>query len=222
MPRRGGRVNRLAVAREICHVGRRLMERGLIAGGEGNIAVRLGADRLLVTPRGRGKGDLTPGDLVEVDLEGRRIGGKREPSTEVAMHLAILRARPATQAIVHAHPPVATGFATAGLDLPADVVPELAADVGPVRLAPWGLPGSGEVGKRVLSVLGDSEAVLLASHGAVTLGRTLAQAHRRMESLEQAARILLTAQLLGGARRLPPEDVARLAALRSATWGRDA
>ena len=210
-------MNRLAVAREICHVGRRLMERGLIAGGEGNIAVRLGPDRLLVTPHGRAKGDLEPGDLVEVDLDGHRLGGGGQPSSELAMHLAILRSRPATQAVVHAHPPVATGFATAGLALDADMVPELAADVGPVRLAPWGLPGSGEVGESVLSVIGDSEAVLLASHGAVTLGRSLGEAHRRMESLEQAARILLTAHLLGGARRLPPEDVARLAALRLAT-----
>lgn len=198
------------------------MERGLIAGGEGNIAVRLGPGRLLVTPTGRSKGELEPGDLVEVDLEGRHLRGGGEASSELAMHLAIFRARPRVVAVVHAHPPVATGFATAGLALEADVVPELAADVGPVRLASWGLPGSGEVGQRVLEVLGDSEAVLLASHGAVTLGRSLAEAHRRMESVEQAARILLVARLLGGAVRLPPEDVERLEALRSATWRRDA
>src|SRR4249920_886465 len=99
-------MNRLVAARGICRVGRKLAERQLIAGGEGNIAVRLGADRLLVTPRGLAKGDLTPDDLVEVDLEGRHLRGSREASSELQMHLTILRARPEVQAVVHAHPPV--------------------------------------------------------------------------------------------------------------------
>lgn len=212
-------MSRLAAARAICRVGRALAERQLIAGGEGNITLRLSADRVLVTPRGMAKGDLVPDDLVEVDYEGRRLRGTREASTEVRMHLTILTARPDMQAVVHAHPPVATGFAAAGQTLDGDVLPELVAFVGPVALAPYGMTGTGELSERLRPLVGSHEAILLANHGAVTMGRTLDEAHYRMESLEQAARTLLVARLLGGPVRLSTEDVARLMALRGVLRG---
>ena len=210
-------MNRLAAGRALCEAGRRLAARGLIAGTEGNLALRLAADRVLVTPRGTAKGELAIEDLVEVDLEGRRLRGTREASTELQMHLTILRARTDVQAVVHAHPPVATGFATAGQSVDCDCIPEILATVGRVPLVPFGLPGTTELSQQLLPILGQHDALLLANHGAVTLGRTLEEARWRMESLEQAARILLVSRLAGGTVRLYPQDVARLEALREAT-----
>jgi len=210
-------VNGLAASRALCEAGRRLAARGLIAGAEGNLALRLGPDRVLVTPRGMAKGELAPEDLVEVDLEGRRLRGTREASTELQMHLTILRARAEVRAVVHAHPPVATGFATAGQSVDCDCIPEILATVGRVPLVPFGLPGTPELSQQLLPILGQHDALLLANHGAVTLGRTLEEARWRMESLEQAARILLVSRLAGGTVRLYPQDVARLEALREAT-----
>ncbi len=205
-------MSRWGVARAICEAGRRLSERGLIAGTEGNISARCGVN-LLVTPAGRAKGDLAPQDLVEVDPAGR-VRGSGVPSSELGLHLAVLAARPDVGAVVHAHPPAATGFAAAGQALDDDVLPELLAQFGSVPLVPYGAPGSPELGERVGPYLAGHDALLLANHGAVTFGTDVEEAERRMESLEQGARILLAARLLGGARRLPPEEVERLRALR--------
>lgn len=205
-------MSRLAVAREICRAGRRLAARGLVAGTDGNIAARCGPDRLLVTPAGSDKGELAPGDLVEVDLAGRPARGAGRPSTELAMHLAIFAARPEAGAVVHAHPPAATGFALAGQPLEGGALAELAATFGAVPVVPYAAPGTAELGERVRSFAREHDALLLANHGAVTLGPTVEAACRRMESLEQSARILLVARLLGGARPLPPGEIARLVA----------
>jgi L-fuculose-phosphate aldolase len=209
-------VSRLDVARGICQVGRRMMEHGLIAGADGNIAVRLSADRVLVTPSGRSKGDLEPDDLVEVDLSGRHVRGGNRASSELHMHLVILRQRPDVAAVVHAHPPVATGFAVAGEAFDDCVLPELVAQVGWVPLVPYGTPGTPDLGEQLRAFLPGHDALLLANHGAVTLGPTLESAHHRMESLEHAARIILVARLLGRVETLSREDVARLTALRAA------
>ena len=205
-------MSRWSVARAVCEAGRRLAERGLIAGAEGNISARVG-DRVLVTPAGRSKGDLAPGDLVEVDLAGR-ARGPGVPSTELGLHLVVLAARPDVGAVVHAHPPAATGYAAAGLALDDDVLPELLAQFGRIPLVPYGTPGSPQLGERVRPFVARHDALLLANHGAVTFGPGVEEAERRMESLEQGARILLAARLLGGARRLPPEEAERIRAQR--------
>ncbi len=208
-------MSRLAVARAICAAGRRLAERGLLAGTEGNIAARCGEGRALVTPAASEKGALEPADLVEVDLAGRVVGhGGGRPSTELGMHLAILARRPDVGAVVHAHPPVATGFACAGLALDAGVLPELEAQLGGAPLVPYAAPGGAELADRVAARAADHDALLLANHGAVTLGPTVEAARQRMESLEQSARILLVARLLGGPRPLSPAEVERLVASR--------
>ena len=207
-------MSRLEVARGICRAGRRLAERGLIAGSDGNIAARCGADRVLVTPAGRDKGELAPGDLVEVDLAGRVVRGPGRPSSELDMHLVIFAQRTDVGAVVHAHPPVATGFAVAGKILGDGSLAELASQFGMVPIVPYGAPGTPELGERVRPFAREHDALLLANHGAVTLGPTVEAACYRMESLEQGARILLVARLLGGARPLTPEEVARLVAPR--------
>lgn len=176
---------------------RRLYERGLIAGQDGNVSVRLGPDRILVTPAGMSKADVADRDLVEVTLAGDRIRGAHPPSSEVAVHLAIYRGRPDVRAVVHAHPPTATGFAVAHEALPENVLPELGYSVGPVAFVPYDTPGTVALAERFLPLLAGHDAWLMANHGAVTAGPSLLVAHQRMESLEHAARILLAARAIG-------------------------
>lgn len=202
------------VRREIVHVCRRLYERGLIAGPDGNVSVRITRDHVLVTPRGFSKADLEEHDLVLLTLEGQLVRGKHEASSEIAMHLAAYQARPDIAAVVHAHPPVATAFAVAGMGLPGDVLPELAVQVGEVPLVPFAMPGTRSLPEAMKPFLPNHDAFLLANHGATTLGYTLGEAHQRMESVEHAANILLTARVLGRVNALTADDVRVLDAAR--------
>jgi L-fuculose-phosphate aldolase len=194
---------------------RQLAARGLIAGRDGNLSVRLGPDCVLVTPRGLIKSLVTPGDMVQVDRSGRKRRGRRNPTSELDLHLRILARRPDVGAVVHAHPPAATGFAVAGEEIPANLLPELIFLVGRVPIVPYGTPGTPELGDRVEPYLGEHDALLLANHGAVTMGRTLDQAWIRMESLEHAARIVVAARTVGRPRPLDAAAVETLEALRA-------
>lgn len=193
---------------------RRLADRGLIAGQDGNLAVRIGKDRVLVTPRGLIKALLTAADMVEVDLSGRKLRGRHKPTSELDLHLRILARRPDVGAVVHAHPPTATAFGVAGEGFYAFVLPELILLCGAVPLIPYGTPGTAEVADRLEPHLVGHEAWLLANHGAVTVGSTLDAAWIRMESLEHAARIIFAARALGRVNELAPEAVTRLEAQR--------
>ncbi|MBK7924409.1 MAG: class II aldolase/adducin family protein [Gemmatimonadetes bacterium] len=190
---------------------RRLWEARLIAGADGNVSVRVGPDALLVTPRGLLKGELTAQDLVRVSLAGAPLGGFRKATSELDLHLRIYQARPDVGAVVHAHPPTATGFAVAGEGLPATVLPELTVLFGEVPLVPYALPGTPAVGAAMAPFLARNEGVLLANHGAVTWGADLMSAQIRMESLEHAARIILAARTIGRVVHLTPEQVHELA-----------
>ncbi|MFQ5550254.1 MAG: class II aldolase/adducin family protein [Gemmatimonadales bacterium] len=202
------------IAKRIADCCRRLYEFGLIAGADGNVAVRLDGERALVTPSGLLKSDLKPDDMVEVDLQGKRLRGHRHPSSELDLHLRALRARPDVNAVVHAHPPVATGFSVAGEAFDACILPELILQVGWVPLVPYGTPGTPELGDEVEPFLRGHDALLLANHGAVTFGTSLDEAIIRMESLEHAAKIIFTARMLGRVNPLDPSDVSRLERLR--------
>jgi len=191
-------MNASAAARRMVLCCRQLAARGLIAGRDGNLSVRLAADRVLVTPCGHIKSLVSARDMVEVDLTGRaRRPGPRKPTSELDLHLRILRHRPDVQAVVHAHPPTATAFAVAGEEIPDNLLPELIFVVGPVPLVPYGTPGTPELGDQVIPYLKGHDELLLANHGAVTMGKTLDEAWIRMESLEHCARIILAARLIG-------------------------
>ena len=205
-----------AVARRMAQCCRQLAAQGLIAGQDGNLSVRLGPDRVLVTPRGLIKALVRPADMVEVDLRGRRRRGRRNPTSELDLHLRILARRPDVAAVVHAHPPVATGYAVAGQRLQIFVLPELILQCGEVPLVPYGTPGTPELADRLEPHLAGHDAWLLANHGAVTVGATLDAAWIRMESLEHAARIMFVAQGLGRVNELGTEAVARLRRERDA------
>ena len=205
----------LAVRRAICQVCRRLYDRGLIAGRDGNVSVRVAPDRIIVTPAGISKADVTADDLVELSLNGARRRGTGLASSEVAVHLRAYLRRPDVMAVVHAHPPVATGFAVAGHGLNARALPEIILQMGVVALVPYETPGTEALADRFDPFLAAHDAFLMANHGALTIGPTLEIAHQRMESMEHAARILLTARLLGGVTELTPAEVDRLLLLRS-------
>ncbi|HET8837042.1 MAG TPA: class II aldolase/adducin family protein [Gemmatimonadales bacterium] len=207
-------VHRSQAARDIVLCCRRLWQAGLIAGQDGNVTVRYRPDRILVTPSGLPKADLVPEDLVEVDLEGRHLAGSRKASTELDLHLRVYRAREDCGAVMHAHPPTATAFAVAGEGIPANVLPEVAVLMGEVPVVPYATSGTPALGDALEPFLEGSEAVLLANHGAVTWGATLASARIRMESLEHAARILLAARSLGRVIRLTPDQMHDLEQLR--------
>jgi L-fuculose-phosphate aldolase len=213
------------VARRMALCCRQLAARGLIAGRDGNLSVRLDRARVLVTPSGLIKSLVTAADMVEVDLAGRpRRRPARKPTSELDLHLRILRHRPDVQAVVHAHPPAATGFAVAGEAIPGNLLPELIFVVGPVPLVPFGMPGTPELGDRIVPYLEDrrQHALLLANHGAVTMGSTLDEAWIRMESLEHAARIIAAARAVGEPKPLTAQAVERLEALRAVQREKDA
>lgn len=200
------------VRQAIVEVGRRLWSRGLVAGTEGNVSVRLGG-ALIATPSGACKGFLDADDMVVTDLEGRPLAGEGRPSSELRMHLRIYRSRPDVRAVVHAHPPTATGFAIAGEGLDECVVPEVIASLGRVPIVPYGTPSTEELPDRLAPYVTSHDALLLANHGVVTFAAELARAIDLMESIEQAARSLLVARLLGRVQRLSREEVDRLLAL---------
>jgi L-fuculose-phosphate aldolase len=202
------------IADEIVRCCRAFWERGLIAGADGNVSVRTGPDRLLVTPRGCIKGELESEDLVEVDLDGRRLDGSRDATTELDLHLRVYRRRPDCGAVVHAHPPAATGFAVAGEGIPGDVLPEITLLMGEVPVVPYGTAGAPALGDAAEPFIPSHDAVLLANHGALTWGPDLRVARIRMESLEHGARILLAARTLGTVTRLTREQIDALQRLR--------
>ena len=189
---------------------RDLHRQGLVAGTEGNASARLGRDRLLVTPSGRGLGALRAGDLVLTDAGGRSPAGAGSPTSELPMHLAVMEARGDVGAVLHAHPPCATAFAMVGEPLPGDLHPEIAALEGEVPLVDYATPGSPELAEALARRLPDHDALLLAGHGVLCLGADLERALWRLERIEQFARTLAVARSLGRPRELPPGEAERL------------
>ncbi|HUK53402.1 MAG TPA: class II aldolase/adducin family protein [Candidatus Binatia bacterium] len=199
---------------EMCKIGRWMYRRGLVVACQGNLSVRTQDDRVLLTPGGVCKGHLRPRDLLVTDLDGMLVSGSGKPSSELQMHLLFYRERPDVRAVCHAHPPTATGFAAAGRGLEEAILPEIVVLLGKIPLAPYGTPGTWDVCAGLESLVPQHDAILLENHGVVTCGKDLMTAFHRMETVEQFAKIVLTAEALGGARRLSREQVETLVAAR--------
>jgi L-fuculose-phosphate aldolase len=195
---------------DILDVGKLIYQKGWVAANDGNISVRLDDSRILCTCTGVSKGMMTPSDLVICDLEGNKIDGAREHTTEIAMHLTIYNLRPDVAAVVHAHPPVATGFAVAGRPLDRALLPEVIVSLGSVPLAEYGLPGTPALSAGMLPYIPKYDAILLGNHGSVCYGEDLYKAFFKMEIVEHFARVALVAELLGGPKVLPRCEVAKL------------
>jgi len=205
--------------REIVRFGAMLHNLGFIAATDGNLSVRLGENRVLVTPTGMSKGMMAPSDLVIVDMEGRKIKGRREVTSEIGMHLLIYRMRPDIHGIVHAHPRTATGFAAAGMALNQPLVCEVGIGLGLIPLAPYGTPGTPELARTLEPLVPQYDAILMANHGVVTYGANLQSAYMKMETVEHFAQIALVTHVLGQQQPLACEDLEKLVAARSRYLG---
>ncbi len=197
---------------EIVEIGRRLYSKGLVTGYEGNISERNG-DSILITPSGLCKGYLKEDDIIEINILGEKLAGNGIPSSETALHLKVYREREDIQAIVHAHPPTATGFACAGMGLDQSLTAETVLMLGTVPLVPYGTPSTSELSDTLDGFMG-YDALLLANHGAMTVGKTLENAYFLMEQVEQYAKISFVANTLGTPKPLPCDEVDKLMALR--------
>ena len=203
-----------ALRREICEVGRRVYQRGYVAANDGNISVRMQDDRILCTPTGVSKGFITEDMLAICDLNGQQVAGKMRISSEIRMHLEIYKLRPDVHSVVHAHPPTATGFAVAGIELTQCVLPEVIVSLGGVPLADYGTPGGPDIVEPMKPLLKDYDAISMANHGAVTLGKDVMDAHFKMETVEHFAKIALVAHQLGQVKTLSDGHVNDLIDLR--------
>ena len=208
----------LVLREELCRAAQLLYQRGYVVGHDGNLSLRLGEDRILITPSGVSKGRLEPDMLVVCDLEGRVLSGERYPSSETAMHLLVYKERPDAGAVVHAHPPMATAFAIRRTPLRESYLTETVSGLGEVPVAPFALPGSQAVADSVAPYCQAYRALLLEYHGAVTWGTSMEQAHYRLECLEQLATVTLHLRTLGIHRTMPESLVKALEGLRPA-WG---
>jgi L-fuculose-phosphate aldolase len=192
---------------EVCHLAAR---KGYVVAYEGNFSARLPDGNLLVTPSRKNKGDLVTEDLVTTDLNGKPRPGQGLPSSEIRIHTLLYSELPECMAIAHAHPPYATAFAVAGLEMCVDCMPETFVELGSVPLVPYGTPGTHELPDRLRERLDGARGFLLEHHGVVTIGKSVDEAFYRLETVEQAAHILYLARGLGGERRLNPEQKQKL------------
>jgi L-fuculose-phosphate aldolase len=199
---------------DIVEAGRRMYARGFVASNDGNISARLDDRRLITTPKSVSKGFMTPDMMVIVDYDGHKVAGDRDPSSELPMHLEIYRNRPDAHAVVHAHPPTATGFAVAGIPLTRAVLAEVITTLGSIPIAAYGTPSTAELPEAVRKYIKAHDGMLLANHGAVTCGPNVLAAYYKMETIEHFAKISLVARLLGGENLISRDEVERLQGLR--------
>ncbi|WP_280770576.1 class II aldolase/adducin family protein [Salipaludibacillus daqingensis] len=171
----------------ICDIGQRVYNKNFVAANDGNISVKCGPDTIWTTPTGVSKGFMRPDMMVKMNLDGKVLSGTYKPSSEVKMHIRAYKENPEINAVVHAHPPVATSFAISGVELDKPISPEAIVLLGTVPIAPYATPGTEEVPESIAPYCRDYNAVLLANHGALTWGRDLIEAYYRMESLEHYA-----------------------------------
>ena len=204
---------------EIVHYGRMLHQRGFVAAMDGNLSVRLADDRILVTPTCLSKGAMKPADMVIVDNEGKRVAGRRNVTSEIGMHVLVYRMRPDVQAIVHAHPPTATGFAAAGIPLTEPLVCEVVMGLGCIPLARYGTPGTSELAQTLEPYVPNYDAILMSNHGVVTYGDTLEHAYMKMETVEHFAEIALVTHLLGRQQPLKDVEIEKLMLARAKYFG---
>lgn len=195
---------------DIVDVGKLVFQKGWVAANDGNISIRLDENRVLCTPTSVSKGMMHPDDLIICDCQGNKLEGTRERTSEIAMHMTIYRMRPDVRAVVHAHPPVATGFAAAGRALNLALLPEAIICLGCVPLADYGLPGTPALTEGMLPYIPKYDAILMGNHGSVAYGEDVYQAFFRMDTVEHYARISLVAELLGGPKVLPRYEVQKL------------
>lgn len=199
---------------DIIDIGRKLYEKGFVAANDGNISLKISDNEILITTTGISKGEMRLEHIVLVDRNGILLCGDNTPTSEMKMHLTVYRERPEIKAVVHAHPPDSTAFAVAQQPMDMTSLSEVILSVGKIALAAYATPSTDEVSQAIEPYLCDSDAVLMANHGVLTIGRSLKEAYYKMETIEHFARILISARLLGGAIPIPENEVAKLNQIR--------
>ncbi len=203
---------------EICDIGRRIYNKGFAAGNDGNISYRLGPNEVLCTPTMISKGFMKPSDLCIVDMEGNQIGGNRKRSSEVLLHLTIMKERPEIRSVVHCHPPHATAFAVAREPIPQCVLPEVEVFLGDVPITRYETPGGQKFADTVKPFVKSSNVVILANHGTVSFGETVEKAYWWTEILDAYCRILMLSKDLGRVTYLTKQETKELLDLKQ-KWG---
>lgn len=236
-------MNEQNLREEICRVGRLMYEKNMVAANDGNISVRLEDGTILCTPTGVSKGLMTPDMLCKVDVSQSAANGETQenskqkksaddlnakaevrqencekkkfykPSSEIKMHLRVYEKRPDVKAVVHAHPPYATTYAIANEALERPITAEAVLAIGKVPVADYGTPSTVEIPDNVEKFVKEYNAVLLANHGALTWGTDLMSAYMRMETVEFYARMLFQCEMLGRAKELDAEEIAKIKTL---------
>jgi L-fuculose-phosphate aldolase len=209
-------MTQLEIAQQLVAVCRALYHRGFVTANDGNVSVRLPSGNILTTPTSLNKGRVTELDLVEVTINGTPVTPGSTPSSELGMHLYIYQQRVDVNAVVHAHPTYATGFATARIPLDQPLYPEVIFGLGPIPLADFATPSTKEVADSIAPYVQSSNAILLMNHGVVAFGKNLDDAYFKMEKVEHAAHITFVARMLGGEKSLTVEQVGKL----NATFGK--
>ncbi|WP_320991700.1 class II aldolase/adducin family protein [Hungatella sp.] len=201
---------------QICDICHKMWQLGWVAANDGNVSVKLPDGTLLATPTGMSKSFITPEKLVHIDQDGQILDASAglKPSSEIKMHLRCYKEREDVGAVLHAHPPVATGYAVANKPLDEYSMIETVIALGSIPVTPYGTPSTYEVPDRIAPYLGEHDALLLQNHGALTVGADLITAYYRMETLELFAKISLNAHLLGGAKEISRENIDRLISMR--------
>lgn len=209
------KMNLIEIKEQICDVCHKMWQLGWVAANDGNVSVKLEDGTFLATPTGISKSFITPDKLVHIDGEGNVIGdGPYKPSSEIKMHLRCYKEREDVGSVVHAHPPVATGYAVANKALDEYSMIETVIALGSIPVTPYGTPSTYEVPDAIAPYLGSHDVVLLQNHGALAVGADLITAYYRMETLELFAKISLNAHLLGGAKEISRENIDRLISMR--------
>ncbi len=209
-------VNEFEIKKQMCDIGKRIYNRGMVAANDGNISVKLNDHEFLCTPTGVSKGFMTPEYICKVDEKGNVIqaNGNFKPSSEIKMHMRVYEKRPDVQSVVHAHPMYATSFAIAGIPLTQPIMPEAVIALGCVPIAEYGCPSTEEIPDAVEKYLPYFDAVLLANHGALTYSDSLLAAYMKMESVEFYAQLLYQSKMLGGPKEFTPQQVEQLYEIR--------
>ncbi|MDZ7724111.1 MAG: class II aldolase/adducin family protein [candidate division KSB1 bacterium] len=208
--------NEWQLKKTILDIGKRLWERRYVASNDGNITVRMNDNELLTTPTGVSKGFMTQDMIIKMNMDGKVLSGssKYRPSSEAKMHIQVYKQREDIASVVHAHPPYCTSFAVAGIPLNKCVLPEAILTLGAVPIAPYGTPSTMEIPDSIKPYAQNSDAILLANHGALTFGTDLINAYHKMETLEHSAEIVHYAIQLGNVNMIPQDQVDKLMQVR--------
>lgn len=209
------RIPEFKLREQMCEIGRKIWLKGFCAGNEGNHSFRLDKDRILCTPSLISKGNLKPDDMCIVDYDGKQLAGKRKRTSEILLHLTIFKERPDVNAVIHSHPPHATAFAIADIELPTCIHPEAEVFLGPVKTAKYVTPGDTRLGESIKPFIKESNTILLGNHGVVCYGPDLEDAYYKLEIVDAYARILLLTKQLGSVKPLDAGEMKELLALKS-------